>query len=37
MLTVTVLVVFFMRFLSPELAVLAATLIGCLIGVVTEK
>ncbi len=37
MASVAVLVILLMRFLSPELAVLLATLIGCLIGVVTEK
>ncbi|WP_439444334.1 AzlC family ABC transporter permease [Listeria aquatica] len=37
MASVALLVVLFMRYLSPELAVLLVTLIGCLIGVVTEK
>ncbi|WP_392565092.1 AzlC family ABC transporter permease [Utexia brackfieldae] len=34
---VVIFMVIFMRFLSPQISLLAATLLGCLIGVVTEK
>lgn len=37
MLSVALLLIFFMRFLSPEIAFLSATLLGCLIGVIIEK
>ncbi|GAA5108957.1 AzlC family ABC transporter permease [Orbus sasakiae] len=37
MLTVSVLLIFLMKFVSAELALLIATLLGCLLGVVIEK
>ncbi|MBF2455203.1 branched-chain amino acid ABC transporter permease, partial [Listeria seeligeri] len=37
MLMVAILLIVFMRFMTPELAILAATLLGCLIGVIVEK
>jgi len=37
MLTVSVLLVFLMKFMSAELALLSATLLGCCLGVFSEK
>ncbi len=37
MLIVTILVIFFMRYMVPELALLLATIIGCLTGVIIQK
>ncbi|EUJ30345.1 Inner membrane protein YgaZ [Listeria grayi] len=37
MLTVSCLVLIFMRLMTPELSILAATLLGCLIGVVMDR
>lgn len=37
MLMVALFLVVFMRFTTPEIAILIATLLGCLIGVVVEK
>ncbi len=37
MLMVALFLVVFMRFTTPEIAILIATLLGCLIGVIVEK